>query len=58
MKYLRKIRITKKISKHLPQEPGVYIFWNNSIPIYVGKALNLKNRVSSYLSKNIFGKTS
>jgi len=57
MKYLRKIRITKKISKHLPQEPGVYIFWNNSIPIYVGKALNLKNRVSSYFSSSLLPKT-
>ncbi len=36
---------------NLPQEPGVYLFYNkeNTI-IYVGKAKNLKNRVSSYFN--------
>ncbi len=35
--------------KDLPDTPGVYIFRNSSKKvIYVGKAINLKNRVSSY----------
>ena len=39
--------------KSLPSKSGVYIFKdkNNSI-IYIGKAKNLKNRVSSYFSQN------
>ena len=38
--------------KKLPKNPGVYIMRdkNNNI-IYVGKAINLKNRVSSYFRK-------
>ena len=39
--------------KNLPTNPGVYLMYNydNEI-IYVGKAKNLKNRVSSYFRKN------
>jgi len=32
--------------------PGVYIFKNKEKPIYIGKAGNLKNRLSSYWLKN------
>jgi excinuclease ABC subunit C len=40
--------------KNLPSLPGVYQFLNkNGKVIYVGKALNLKNRVRSYFQKNI-----
>ncbi|MEZ5045652.1 MAG: excinuclease ABC subunit UvrC [Chitinophagaceae bacterium] len=37
----------------IPKSPGVYKYFdkNNSI-IYVGKAKNLKNRISSYFNKN------
>ncbi|GAB4295856.1 MAG: excinuclease ABC subunit UvrC [Marinilabiliales bacterium] len=43
----------KDILQTLPEEPGVYQFIdkNNKI-IYVGKAKNLKKRVSSYFAKN------
>jgi len=34
--------------KKLPKTSGVYIFKRNKIPLYVGKATNLKSRVSSY----------
>ena len=37
----------------LPDQPGVYKFYNNERTlIYVGKAKNLKNRVSSYFNKS------
>ncbi|MFW6220443.1 MAG: excinuclease ABC subunit UvrC [Nanoarchaeota archaeon] len=45
-----------KIQKDkIPEKPGCYIFKdkNNKI-IYIGKAKNLKNRISSYFSKNEF----
>ncbi len=42
----------KNSVKNLPKSPGVYRFFNKSGElIYVGKAKNLKNRVSSYFSK-------
>lgn len=37
--------------KTLPPKPGVYQFWNEGGElIYIGKAKNLKNRVSSYFN--------
>lgn len=43
----------------MPQDPGVYLFLgeNNEI-LYIGKAKNLKKRVSSYFQKNLGDKTS
>lgn len=43
----------KNIVKNLPEEPGVYQYFDvyNNI-IYIGKAKNLKKRVSSYFVKN------
>ena len=40
-------------AKKIPNSPGVYLFKDkNSNVIYVGKAKNLKHRVSSYFIKN------
>ena len=42
-----------KLSK-LPKKPGVYIYKDSTGKIiYIGKALSLKHRVSSYFNKNI-----
>lgn len=43
--------IHKKEIENLPRSPGVYIFHNSSGEIiYVGKAINLRNRVRSYFT--------
>jgi excinuclease ABC subunit C len=48
----------KSILSLLPDKPGVYQFIDVSGTIlYVGKAKNLKKRVTSYFSKNQSGKT-
>ena len=36
----------------VPNTPGVYKFFNNNEIIYIGKAKNLKKRVSSYFGKS------
>jgi excinuclease ABC subunit C len=43
----------KELLRILPEAPGVYRFYNEGQEIiYVGKAKNLKNRVSSYFNKS------
>ena len=37
----------------VPSTPGVYKFFSNHEIIYIGKAKNLKKRVSSYFGKSI-----
>ncbi|MCL5411298.1 MAG: excinuclease ABC subunit UvrC [Patescibacteria group bacterium] len=45
-------------SQNLPDKPGVYLFKDkNGKVIYVGKAVNLKNRVRSYFQNNLLPKT-
>lgn len=47
----------KAIYLSLPELPGTYQFYNNEGKIiYIGKAKNLKRRVSSYFQKNILDK--
>ncbi|MEX8546919.1 MAG: excinuclease ABC subunit UvrC [Mucilaginibacter sp.] len=51
----------KEALKAVPHKPGVYQYWDdeNTI-IYIGKAKDLKNRVSSYFNKDVLssnGKT-
>ena len=37
----------------VPSTPGVYKFFNKNEIIYIGKAKNLKKRVSSYFGKSV-----
>jgi excinuclease ABC subunit C len=48
----------KSILSLIPDNPGIYQFIDSAgVVIYVGKAKNLKKRVTSYFSKNQSGKT-
>jgi len=48
----------RSILSLLPDKPGIYQFIDTSgVIIYIGKAKNLKKRVTSYFSKNQSGKT-
>ena len=38
--------------KKIPENPGIYKFFHNSEIIYIGKAKNLKKRVSSYFGNS------
>ena len=41
----------------LPETPGVYLFWHKKTVIYVGKSVNLKNRIASYFASDLESKT-
>jgi excinuclease ABC subunit C len=48
----------KTLLSLLPNKPGIYQFLDSGgVVIYIGKAKNLKKRVTSYFSKNQSGKT-
>jgi len=50
---LDRLEYVDKQLKVLPNSPGVYvIFDEKEIPIYVGKASNLSNRVRSHFAKS------
>ncbi|MEO0152723.1 MAG: excinuclease ABC subunit UvrC [candidate division WOR-3 bacterium] len=41
----------KEIIEKIPQKPGVYLFKRDEQVLYVGKAFNLRNRISSYMNE-------
>ena len=50
----KRLERLKAIVSNLPQKPGSYQYYDeNGTIIYVGKAKNLKNRVSSYFHKEV-----
>ena len=50
----KRLEYLKGIVRNLPDKPGSYQFYDaDNIIIYVGKAKNLKNRVSSYFHKEV-----
>ncbi len=51
------IKITKESFLKLPEVAGVYTFWKNKTPIYIGKSVNLKSRLNSYLAITLGVKT-
>lgn len=45
--------ISSKSVEKLPEKPGVYIFYGNSeLPLYIGKSVNIKERVMSHFSND------
>lgn len=46
------INLTSDDLESLPESPGVYIFWSddNDVPLYVGKSINIKDRVLSHFA--------
>ncbi len=55
---LPKTPISPDFYKHLPETAGVYVYFRESTVIYIGKAINLKRRVSSYFDLDLDIKTS
>lgn len=43
--------VYKNIAHALPQQPGIYKYYSGTQLVYVGKAKNIKKRVSSYFTK-------
>ena len=51
---LKRTAYLKNIVLNMPEKPGTYQFYDNEKTIiYVGKAKNLKRRVSSYFHKEV-----
>mgnify|MGYP001571962876 CR=1 FL=1 len=51
------MEISTKAFLKLPPVPGVYTFWKEKAPIYIGKSVSLKSRLNSYLDLHLSTKT-
>lgn len=48
------VKLTEDMLESLPEQPGVYIFYGQEgIPLYIGKSINIKERVLSHFSGDI-----
>lgn len=48
------IKLSEKALESLPEAPGVYLFYaNEEMPLYIGKSINIKERVLSHFSGDI-----
>ncbi|MDP3779376.1 MAG: UvrB/UvrC motif-containing protein [bacterium] len=47
------IKIAEYTPSLIPTDPGVYVFRRGSAALYIGKASNLRKRVSSYFRANV-----
>jgi excinuclease ABC subunit C len=54
---LPKTPITEKVYLKLPETSGVYVYFKDTEVLYIGKAINLKRRVSSYFDFDLESKT-
>ncbi len=52
-----RIRFSKSEIKKIPETPGIYIFLKGKEALYIGKAINLKSRISSYFALKVGPKT-
>lgn len=57
IKTLRRFANLKASLESFPESAGIYIFWHKTTPLYVGKAINLKNRLGSYFALKLAPKT-
>lgn len=52
------LKIPYSTLENLPETPGVYMFYAESgMPLYIGKSINIKNRVLSHFSSDIHSST-
>ena len=54
---LKKYSFKNNQITNIPEEYGVYIFFSEKKPLYVGKSVNLRTRIKSYKSSKLTGKT-
>jgi excinuclease UvrABC nuclease subunit len=54
----KKIIITEELINNLPNNPGVYIFYEDTKARYVGRANNLRKRLKNHLSSSKTGSNS
>ncbi|HKB88654.1 MAG TPA: UvrB/UvrC motif-containing protein [Patescibacteria group bacterium] len=54
---LPKIAIIPNFFKSLPETPGIYTYFKDGVVIYVGKAINIRKRVTSYFDLDLDTKT-
>jgi len=47
--------ITRQELKNFPSKTGVYVFKQNNLPVYIGKSVNIKARLTSHFENAAYG---